>query len=253
MRISPVIVALSLTLASFEPGTARAKPKKRTATAGPVAPAVPASAWEALKDREVTATTAKGEKIAGTVLDVKADKVVFAAADGTVNTYRMHEFTAVKLATPSRAAEVRELPAEPAPSATPAGPNSESGPSMRVGVGLTTSGAILTTIGVSGLATLIAGLVLAKNAQRDVEALNPSDPGSIDETARLDEQGALGNRLTLAGAGLTLAALPAGLIMMPVGIVLLKRARQHGRGTARLRVLPVARATYGGLHFTLQF
>lgn len=251
MRISPVIVALSL--ASFVPGTAEAKPKKRTATAGPVAPAVPASAWEALKDREVTTTTTKGEEIAGTVLDVKADKVVFAAADGAVNTYRIHEFTAVKLATPSRAEEAREAPTEPAPTATPAGPSSESGPSMGVGVGLTTSGAILTTIGATGLATLIAGLVLSKNAQRDVNALNPSDPDYIDEVARLDEQGALGNRATLAGAGLTLAALPAGLIMMPVGIVLLKRARQRGRGTARLRVLPAASATYGGLHFTLQF
>ena len=157
------------------------------------------------------------------------------------------------------AASEREITALEKKADAPAPVDEEKAPrkkAPRDGRGLIAGGALLTVVGVGGLAMLGAGLATASGAQKDVKALNPSDLDYQTKFDDIDARGKLGNTLTYAGIAVGAIGLGAGIALLVIGVKKRNKYRaEHGgdETTASLRVLPVAGRGQAGLVLTGRF
>jgi len=106
-------------------------------------------------------------------------------------------------------------------------------------------GAVLTALGVAGLGVGVAGLVIGKINQNNVE--DPTVYGA--EYDDFEEKGKRGNMLAWVG-------LPAGAVLAAVGITLIAIGLKRGTKPDEkpvARVQPAVARGFGGLVFTGRF
>jgi hypothetical protein len=106
-------------------------------------------------------------------------------------------------------------------------------------------GAVLTALGVAGLGVGVAGLVIGKINQNNVE--DPTVYG--DEYKDFETKGERGNMLAWVG-------LPAGAVLSAVGITLIAIGLKRGKKPDEqpvARVQPAVAGGFGGLVFTGRF
>lgn len=121
----------------------------------------------------------------------------------------------------------------------------------RDGRGLIAGGALLTAVGVGGLAMIGAGVALGSSAQKEVNGLNPADIDYQSRVDELDAKGKTANTVAFAGIGVAVVGLAAGVALLAVGLKKRKKYKaEHGSGgdeSARVQVAPALGHGYGGL------
>ena len=126
----------------------------------------------------------------------------------------------------------------------------------RDGRGFIGAGAAVTLLGVAGLGMIGGGIAISSSAQKHVDGLNASDPNFLDEKAKDDERGKLGNTLVYAGIPVAAIGLGVGIALLVVGVKKRKRYKEENGGgdsSASIQVLPNAGRGYAGLTLTGRF
>ena len=117
------------------------------------------------------------------------------------------------------------------------------------GTGLLIGGAVATGVGVAGLSMAIAGLVISRSKQKEVEEL--MRPADDDEIAALDDEGKRANLIAFVGAGIGAVGFAVGVPLLIVG---LKKRKEGGTTAATsLRVAPAITRTSSGLSLSGRF
>lgn len=132
---------------------------------------------------------------------------------------------------------------------TPVGPVDQSPREKKPGTGLLIGGAVAASVGVAGVSMAIAGLVISRGKQREVEELER--PADDDEIAAIDEEGKQANLIAFIGAGVGAVGLAVGVPLLIVGA----KKRKEGKTTAAttLRVTPAITRTSSGLSLSGRF
>ena len=118
----------------------------------------------------------------------------------------------------------------------------------RDGRGLIAGGSLLTVVGVGGLGMIGAGLALGAGAQKDVEALDPSDIDYDSQVDELDDMGRSANLIAYVGIPVAAVGLAAGIALLAVGVKKRKKYRaEHGADETALHVAPALGRGFAGL------
>lgn len=139
--------------------------------------------------------------------------------------------------------------AESGDGGAPAGPVDQPKKEKKPGTGLIVGGAVAATVGVAGVSMAIAGLVISRGKQKEVEEL--MRPADDDEIAAIDEEGKQANLIAFIGAGIGAVGLAVGVPLLIVGA----KKRKQGATTAAtsLRVAPALTRTSSGLSLSGRF
>ena len=131
----------------------------------------------------------------------------------------------------------------------PAGPVDQPKKEKKPGTGLIIGGAVAASVGVAGVSMAIAGLVISRGKQKEVEEL--MRPADDDEIAAIDEEGKQANLIAFIGAGVGAVGLAVGVPLLIVGA----KKRKQGATTAAtsLRVAPALTRTSSGLSLSGRF
>ncbi|MBL9101497.1 MAG: hypothetical protein JNL82_11100 [Myxococcales bacterium] len=143
---------------------------------------------------------------------------------------------------------------------TPVVEDKERKKAPRDGRGLIAGGAVLTVIGVAGLAMIGAGTAISASTQKDVDALDLSMytkdelPGVLEP---YDKKGDRANLIAYVGIPVAVVGLATGIALLAVGVKKRKRYRAENGDTestsASLRVLPTMGRNYGGFALSGRF
>lgn len=149
------------------------------------------------------------------------------------------------IADSEKAIDELDKPAEAPP---PAEEPKERRRAPRDGRGLIAGGSLLTLVGVGGLGMIGAGLAIGSKAQKDVEALNPSDIDYDSQVVELDKKGKSANMITYIGIPVAAVGLAAGIALIAVGVKKRKAYRaEHGASETALHVVPALGRGFAGL------
>lgn len=235
------------------PPSVKAKKAKKPSKPEPAeAMAVPAAAWQPLKDKQLEITLKDGTQVSGRLLGIESDLATLVNEEGTVRAVDLHEVAAVKaLSTPEPPNSSSSKPLSRTYSSEEqrqADLERMYGPSYegKRGRGMHVTAKVVLPIGI--VATM-AGLLLAllgKDVETQTVKLTESGYEYI-------EYGSAPGPGKLAGYGL----LPFGIVHMAVGIPLLvvgrKRTRRYDEwlemqpASRAARMKPQLTPTVGGL------
>jgi hypothetical protein len=118
------------------------------------------------------------------------------------------------------------------------------------GTGLIAAGSGMLVVGAAGVSMAIAGLVISRRKQDEVEKLTlPMDQAEVDE---LDKEGNRANSLAIAGAVVAAVGVGVGIPLVVIGVKRRKEAK-NAPASASLRLVPRLSRSSAGLAISGRF
>lgn len=117
----------------------------------------------------------------------------------------------------------------------------------RPGTGMIAAGSVMTAIAAGGAALSIAGLLISRQKQNEVETQDPDE--DLERIGELDEEGKRANLYAYVGLGIAGAALAVGIPLLVLGV----KKRKAGSSSASLRVTPRVSASHQGVWISGRF